>query len=232
MNIEQTYDSIPTDLERQGEIRTSSNTMDALLNELTSRHSLASMGVPLLYWTPEDDIALREEMILACKENWDEWLEDPVLARDMCRATAYRIATDDRLPPPPPRLMHTVNTSGNFGMFVNPNTCSCETCHSFCQPTPTPETLSGPSSGEPFTSLRADACEEQELCKCLYCGEEDSGLPSLDNLCADCFWDVDSIEKRPGRLASRGAPREDIERALNIRDAARQKILLTKLNRI
>jgi hypothetical protein len=30
--------------------------------------------------------------------------------------------------PPSPRLTHTLNTSGNLGMFVNPYTCSCSTC--------------------------------------------------------------------------------------------------------
>jgi len=33
--------------------------------------------------------------------------------------------------PDSPTLTHTLNTSGNLGMFVNPYTCSCSTCHAY-----------------------------------------------------------------------------------------------------
>lgn len=46
--------------------------------------------------------------------------------------------------PPPPKLAHTRNSSGNFGMFVNPYVCDCETCVDYVaeqRPTPTPASL-------------------------------------------------------------------------------------------
>jgi hypothetical protein len=190
--------------------------MDALLNQLLSKHSLASMGIPLSEWTEDRAIQLQEEMILACKENWDEWVEDESLARDYCFSAAMRIATDDRIPPPPPKLMHTVNLAGNLGMFVNPHTCGCETCRTFVNPTPTPTTLCGSPSEESQESLRADASWWDEKV-CLYCNR-DPPMYEGDDLCADCFWELDHLCKKPGRLSRSGAPKEDIEEAIRERD--------------
>ena len=196
--------------------------MDALLNQLISKHSLASMGVPLYEWTPDRTIDLQEEMILACKENWDEWLADESLARDYCFRAAMRIATDDRLPPPPPppKLTHTVNLSGNLGMFVNPYACSCETCVEYVRglPTPTPATLCGtppPWNEPPPESLRADACCEEERI-CLYC--KDTTVMCEEDLCADCFWELDYLYKKPGRLARNGASQDEIDEVIRKRD--------------
>jgi hypothetical protein len=195
--------------------------MDTLLNQLISKHSLASMGVPLYEWTPDRTIDLQEEMILACKENWDEWLADESLARDYCFRAAMRIATDDRLPPPPPppKLTHTVNLSGNLGMFVNPFACSCETCVEYVRglPTPTPATLCGPPSEEPPPeSLRADAAWWLEKL-CLYCNK-DPPMYEGDDLCADCFWELDHLYKKPGRLSRSGADQSEIDEAIRDRD--------------
>lgn len=50
--------------------------------------------------------------------------------------------------PPPPTLSHSVNSSGNFGMFVQNQTCPCDTCFNWRGgrledplPTQTPESL-------------------------------------------------------------------------------------------
>lgn len=202
MSQVRTYASIPTDLERQGEIRTKSYRMNSLLNDLISKPSLASMGIPLADWTAEDDIVLQEEMILACKENWDEWLANPQLARDACYAMAIRIATDDRLPPPTPKLTHQPNVLGYLGSFVDSDRCTCDTCFIHRQSaTPIPE-----------YEDEEDEDEEETNQLCAYC-KDTTCMRGGEGLCADCFWDLDALWKRPGRLARNGASDQEIEEA-------------------
>ena len=152
------------------------------------------MGIPLADWTAEDDIVLQEGMILACKENWDEWLANPQLAKDACYAMAIRIATDDRLPPPPPIL------TGYLGSFE----CTCDTCpfhrHSA---TPVPEDEDEDEEDEDN--------ETNQLCA--YC-EETTCMRGGEGLCADCFWDLDALRKKPGRLRRNGASDQEIEDSL------------------
>lgn len=60
--------------------------MNDLLNELTSRTFLASMGIPMQVWTNEDEFALRDELSRAIQHD-GRWTTKPALA-----PVCYRIA--------------------------------------------------------------------------------------------------------------------------------------------
>ncbi len=48
--------------------------------------------------------------------------------------------------PDPPQLMHTLNTEGELGMFVDPYRCSCETCRNYVAERVTPQRTANPEA--------------------------------------------------------------------------------------
>lgn len=58
--------------------------------------------------------------------------------------------------PPSPQLTHTLNTSGNLGMFVNPYTCSCTTCQAYLGEELEPQT-------RPQSTGTLEASDSEEL---------------------------------------------------------------------
>ena len=71
--------------------------MDEMLDELCSKETIESFGLKTQNWTEKNSIELREGLILAIKENYEEWNEDPELAFEECRDYVQDILLEDQL---------------------------------------------------------------------------------------------------------------------------------------
>ncbi len=93
--------------------------------------------------------------------------------------------------PPSPVLTHTRNTSGNFGMFVNPQTCSCAECVGYCESTDEDSEYEYPEEEEEEEEQQAQEDEstdedpdydyptseeeDDDFIECCVCGKDCSG---------------------------------------------------------